>query len=311
MNFFTLTSIAKSVLIALVPLLFVQTAFSQTCAITINANCNASFFTISGDFDDPAGSGNCPNELVVSDGTNSVTVPRAGSCSTGNDTYLFMGNPAPFDCATTGGITVTLGTGGSIQCLYPTPSGVSGTLAVPVELVNFSAQLDEDKVILKWMTQTESNNDYFTIEKSTDGINFEVIGEESGAGISFEAINYSFIDERPLPGINYYRLSQTDFDGTSEYFNVLSVKVESARDGKVKVFPNPTSNFVNLSIPNSIEKEEATINILDLNGRLLKSKEVILDQSSIELSLENIPTGIYTVTVQVGMQLFHEKLSIY
>ena len=105
------------------------------------------------------------------------------------------------------------------------------------------------------------NNDYFTIEKSEDGIYFEAIGEESGAGTTFNESRYSFTDEAPTDGLNYYRLIQTDFDGDSETFPVLSVDVTPKGNDQIELFPNPTSGFTNLAFSEEIVGKQASINL--------------------------------------------------
>ena len=81
----------------------------------------------------------------------------------------------------------------------------------------------KDLNILKWSTETEQNNDFFTIEKTTDGYIFEDIGYVGGSGNSLTVVNYSFIDHNVGNNINYYRLIQTDFDGKSIYSDLISI----------------------------------------------------------------------------------------
>ncbi|NJN78400.1 MAG: hypothetical protein HC803_08785 [Saprospiraceae bacterium] len=82
---------------------------------------------------------------------------------------------------------------------------------LPIELTSFTAKKQENTTQLNWTTSTEENNDFFTIEKSLDGINFEAIGTKAGAGNSLEVREYNFTDAKPANGKNYYRLKQTDF----------------------------------------------------------------------------------------------------
>ena len=85
---------------------------------------------------------------------------------------------------------------------------------LPIELLSFTGQkLDEDKARLDWVTASEQGNDYFTVYRSPDTQNWDAIGEVDGAGNSTSTLHYSLVDENPLPGINYYHLRQTDFDG--------------------------------------------------------------------------------------------------
>lgn len=96
-------------------------------------------------------------------------------------------------------------------------------VALPIELISFDASLNNNNVDLYWATASEYNNDFFTIERSTDGLNWEHVTIVSGAGNSTQRLDYYIQDSRPLSGISYYRLKQTDFDGAFEYSNIVSV----------------------------------------------------------------------------------------
>jgi len=100
---------------------------------------------------------------------------------------------------------------------------------LPIELVYFDGFVSEDKSVLLWTTFSELNNDYFTIERSQDGYDWEVIGTVDGAGNSSSVIDYRFFDNHPHDGVNYYKLKQTDYDGRFEYFDIISVKHEEPK----------------------------------------------------------------------------------
>ena len=93
---------------------------------------------------------------------------------------------------------------------------------LPIELISFDCDTDDDIVNLKWTTASEINNDYFIIEHSTDGYEWNEIGEVEGAGNSTQVIDYNLTHKSPSDGINYYRLTQYDFDGKSESSNVVT-----------------------------------------------------------------------------------------
>lgn len=98
---------------------------------------------------------------------------------------------------------------------------------LPSTTVNFKAFFEHNKIQLHWQTQSEQNNDYFTISHSSDGMNFEPIGTVKGAGNSNELVNYQFTHERPSRGINYYKLTSTDYDGTTYNKGIASVLVDA------------------------------------------------------------------------------------
>lgn len=97
---------------------------------------------------------------------------------------------------------------------------------LPTTTVNFKAFNEQGKNLLFWQTQSEQNNDYFTLQHSTDGVNYAEIGRLQGTGNSNALINYSFTHNRPPRGINYYKLTSTDYDGTNYIKGIASVMVE-------------------------------------------------------------------------------------
>ncbi|HKR06341.1 MAG TPA: hypothetical protein VJY62_17020 [Bacteroidia bacterium] len=106
----------------------------------------------------------------------------------------------------------------------PTPTfPYSSGAPLPIELTRFNGEAKNDKVELTWTTSAEINNDYFTIEKSTNGITFISYGKIEGAGNTTAIQNYSYHDLNPSAGMNYYRLKQTDFNGRNEYFKIIGI----------------------------------------------------------------------------------------
>ena len=144
----------------------------------------------------------------------------------------------------------------------------SGSL--PVTLVSFTAAVVPGGIKLNWSTASEINNDYFTLEHSAEGIHYYGLDNIDGAGNSTGARNYSYTDENPFSGTNYYRLTQTDFDGKQKVFDGISIN----RDGEplalsiVNIYPNPfTEDF---SITYNSEKRATTqIEIFNADGRLI------------------------------------------
>lgn len=121
--------------------------------------------------------------------------------------------------------------------------------ALPVELTYFQARpTDEKWVELTWETASEDNNAYFDIERSADGLNFTSIAQVEGFGTSYVSQTYLSYDERPLPGINYYRLKQVDIDGSFEYSDIKSVTF-SKLGSKLSLYPNPSSGIIYFKEP--------------------------------------------------------------
>ena len=193
----------------------------------------------------------------------------------GNVGYSLLSSNGTSNVVTGPGVTTTCG------CANP----------LPIDLVSFEANLNGDAVNLKWVTSSEINNSHFVLERSLDGIRFEEIGQVSGAGNSSEILTYSFLDEKPFDGTNYYRLQQVDFDGTSEYFEVVSIKIDT--EGIIfNIFPNPVKNVTNLHLDENISSE-SHIEILDINGKLLEVIPVNQNGGIKEINVSKYVSGVY------------------
>ncbi len=141
-------------------------------------------------------------------------------------------------------------------------------VALPVELIAFSAVPKDKTVQLSWATATEHNNAHFDIQRSTDSRTWENIGTIAGSGSTQEPQKYQFTDLKPLSGLNYYRLRQVDFDGTSEVSKILQINLNKAQLD-FSVFPNPViGDVAYLAFP---ETDQAMyVRLFDMQGRLLR-----------------------------------------
>ncbi|MBN4052229.1 T9SS type A sorting domain-containing protein [Sphingobacteriaceae bacterium AH-315-L07] len=169
---------------------------------------------------------------------------------------------------------------------------------LPIKLLDFSAETDGQLVRLKWSTASEIDNDYFTIERSEDGLNFEVIHLIDGAGNSFNQIDYTVVDEAPIDGISYYRLKQTDFDGQFEYFPVVSVNVKLKQFDLSGIYPNPAKNNVIIEFT-AEEYDEVTMSLYNLMGQELIKKNITTKQGMNELGVDisNLTEGTYFIVM--------------
>jgi len=123
---------------------------------------------------------------------------------------------------------------------------ITTNTALPIELLTFTGSMFNDKVLLEWSTATEYNNDYFFIERSTDGYVWTKITEVDAAGNSTITLNYLTFDEDPRVGINYYRLTQVDYDGQYETFTPIAVNMISSQANCDYVFLDMNGKEVNL-----------------------------------------------------------------
>lgn len=162
---------------------------------------------------------------------------------------------------------------------------------LPIKLLNFNVKVvDKDYVLIDWQTASEINNDYFTIERSFNGIDWEELMRINGAGNSSYLLNYSEIDYTPYNGISYYRLKQTDFDGKFEYSEISSVNVND--ETNFHIFPNPANNQITILAANS-EFEEITIyNSLGQNVTIL-TQQNFENEGKLIIDLSKLSSGIY------------------
>ncbi|MBK8366174.1 MAG: T9SS type A sorting domain-containing protein [Bacteroidetes bacterium] len=182
---------------------------------------------------------------------------------------------------------------------------------LPIELLSFDAIMNNNQVDITWATATESNNDYYTIEKSKDGINFETSSIVDAAGNSLSLINYKDIDSNPYQGISYYRLKQTDFNGTFSYSKIVSVNYTLSDDG-MSIFPNPTEGEININMKD-LEGKEVLVVIRDITGKECFTK-VIISQENQQLiavdSEQKLAAGTYIVTASSSNKLYSKKIIV-
>ncbi len=149
-----------------------------------------------------------------------------------------------------------------------------GAAALPIELITFTAELIADDVQIKWATANEINNEFFSIQHSTDGVNFTNIERIEGAGNSSIVNTYSTTHHEPNRGTNYYRLQQTDFDGTTTFSHIEAIKIFS---GKLSTYPNPVLNHLSISF-GDFEKGDLEFAIYNIYGKeIIRQKVEITD----------------------------------
>jgi hypothetical protein len=171
---------------------------------------------------------------------------------------------------------------------------------LPVELISFNAEVVPQGVELRWSTASEINNDYFTIERSTDAIHFENLLQKDGAGNSSQVLHYSALDKNPFQGISYYRLRQTDFDGTSSWSDAVSVFIGGSDN--VTIFPNPASDVVRIIFFGNMPEAYNSIELTDVLGKSVMSESILLsenDRTKI-LNTANLDKGIYLIHITNG-----------
>lgn len=176
------------------------------------------------------------------------------------------------------------------------------TNPLPIELIGFKANCNENAtIIVNWATATETNNDYFTIERSVDLISFEKVGVISGADNSNTLHNYSFTDENPINGTSYYRLVQTDYNGEFETFAPVAINCFDRTTNSINVYPNPANNSLQiaLSIGN---KDIGTLNLYNNLGQKIISHSIepAAGLNTYNVDLSSLPDGQYFIMINMG-----------
>jgi len=154
---------------------------------------------------------------------------------------------------------------------------------LPVELITFSGQATDNGNLLKWTTASEIENDFFTIDHSRDGVNYTQLNVVDGTGTTTEAISYEFLDRNAANGTTYYRLSQTDFDGSTTVKGFAFVtRGESIGINIAGINPIPFINELDVQL-SSTENVFVRFSLTDLSGRLVMRNEYNLISGSVLL----------------------------
>jgi len=162
--------------------------------------------------------------------------------------------------------------------------------ALPIELLSFTAIPAGVTVQLEWSTASETNNDYYTVQSSKDGLSFKKVLRMNGAGNSNTVLHYSAIDYNPYDGTSYYRLMQTDFDGQLSYSNLLVVDIVNKPADSFNIYPNPFNAFTTIKM-NDASNIKTELRIYDVLGADVMNAILINQITTLETN--NLPSGIY------------------
>ncbi|MEW6470506.1 MAG: T9SS type A sorting domain-containing protein [Bacteroidota bacterium] len=165
---------------------------------------------------------------------------------------------------------------------------------LPISLLNFSVKPLSHSVVITWETVSEINNDYFTVERSSNGAHFEELETVTGAGNSTTVKNYELIDEQPIVGTSYYRLKQTDYDGKISYSHIVSANIQLPVFS-VSIHPNPTCGKFTISATDKM----SAVRIYNSLGMLIYHAAGCSSEITVDLTGEN--NGL------VFIQVFYES----
>jgi len=265
--------------------------------------------------------------LDRTNGASNVSVTltwQEAACSTGYITnpatlVVTRWNGAQWVNQGNGGTTGTA-TNGSVVSLGPVTAFGPFTLGsltaenpLPITLLSFQAVREENHVKLTWEVADELNNDFFTVERSANGKDFETLFTEPGAGVRGGYKKYEIEDPTPLEGLSYYRLSQTDFDGTRTYFDVVRVNFSDLIEPEPIVFPNPILRSEPVSIQFlAPEEDQLRVTFVNTLGQIVNSSMHKLGRGFNYLSVPVDWTegGIYFIKLESSRGQWLTKLIV-
>ncbi len=165
---------------------------------------------------------------------------------------------------------------------------------LPIELVHFSARPQgSEAVVLSWQTAAEENNDFFTIERSQNGQSWTALSTLAGAGNSQQLLDYKWTDLSPLPATSYYRLRQTDFDGTTTLSEVVTIRREATSPAiEVKLFPNPATDYAIIDASANLLNQARLLNLLgqDVGQQVNIQRQ---GETRLQINLHQLARGSY------------------
>lgn len=266
--------------------------------------------------------GACP--LVIrangGNGGSSVTTNVHGGGGGGGQGAIVFSAPQPTVNVT---VSTAAGTGGS-SCTGcsaasnatngggPNNTGIisSSSGPLPVELLFFDGEQEEDRIRLYWSSSTEINNDRYIVERSADAMSFTRIGTVAAAGNSKTVTHYELYDHHPLSGINYYRLKQIDTDGSFSYSKTIAFSFENTLS--LVLFPNPagTGEAVYLSF-DKVSSVFMDVEIYDVSGKLIATKQIVPENGPVKIHDAGLAKGVYVVRIITGTTTLVKKLVIY
>lgn len=211
-------------------------------------------------------------------------------------------------------LTMTVGADASTweEDMYPIWTLVDNSDPLPIELVRFVAQCNEDNVVVRWTTWTETNNEFFTLERSTNGVDFEMVDIVDGAGNSNQPISYEITDYTPFPGTSYYRLKDTDTFGKEGYSDVIAVSCGETSN---------EFNFVNayevdqtdLVVEFTAENNERfNVMLYDMTGRIALdfSGTAVDGMNRVRIPAGDLARGIYIVNLNNEIKSFSNRVML-
>jgi hypothetical protein len=167
---------------------------------------------------------------------------------------------------------------------------------LPLHFTNFTASRISSGSLMQWTTENEVNNNYFDIQRSSDGVQYDNIGRVAARQGGQGSYSYEFTDNNMLNGRNYYRLQQVDLDGRKTYSKVVNLQKSAVLSSTITIYPNPATQFTTIQCT-SMANKKVSLEIIDSKGSLVSKQAVTLNASG-EWTLNQMPLkGMYIIRV--------------
>ncbi len=255
------------------------------------------------------GSGNINVYLYWTDGTRS----GIGNFSDlrvahwNGSTWEDLGNDGTSGTSASGGVAAN-GVSSFSPFTFGTVDNVQNPL--PIELLSFDVTKLDDAVRIDWQTASETNNDYFIVERTADFEHIETLQTIKGAGNSNEVLDYSVLDSKPLQGTSYYRLVQVDYNGQREIFDWKAVRFDQTYEPALSVFPNPSTNG-NFNVELQNIKGATELQLFDISGRIVYRESLDLMENNNRIVLNrDLNPGVYFVRIINGDLVLSKRLIV-
>ena len=179
-------------------------------------------------------------------------------------------------------------------------------IPLPIKLISFNALKDNGKVFIAWQTSNETNNKSYTVERSSDGIHYQVITVITGNKNSTTVQNYSTYDFTPLEGVSYYRLKQMDYDGSISYSSISVISFETRREWSV--YPNPSTDGSITITSDFAEADILTVTVTDVTGNI--DRMYTSETYKQKLEVNGLSSGLYVISIQSTSEFVSKKLIV-
>lgn len=246
--------------------------------------------------------------------TNTTTLNATAAIGTG--TWTVLSGTGTFSNANSNSTDVTGLSAGTNIFQWTINTAFCGTISdnitvdaqclLPIELTRFEGDCNNGNIILTWQTASEKNNRLFSIQRSVDGITFQIIGTIDGAGSSETYHNYTYFDNDFFDGITYYRLIQTDYDGRINQSQIISVSHLCGKNDQteVSIYPNPSQNenqtFINIKLMKHSMVSSIIYNTAGQLVKLVPPQNYEAGLQKIDIGSNELAAGIYFIKTIVN-----------